>query len=303
MFAMSDEESIKKLLLVLQDFTMVVNNMYSFTHEIYREVVFSTYIASKDSLIRWHNVLAKYFGQFPSCTRKLVALPYHLEEAGSWARVKNCLTDIEMFRLWWKQQSKSDLIKYWASLTRGQVGVNTTLGASNSNGNMNQNQSIMNKKRTGISSSIMANEFGTSSEVVHGQTLTQSSALASGNLNVVPGSPQHPSNGLMGISNTVVSNSLNKRPTYDIVDEYVRSLEEYRALKQPSDEVVADIVLEIADFLLEFAICGHEMGADVPSNVHPMIPTEDLEAMGKRPLYSESVTIIMIQMIHRCPIH
>jgi hypothetical protein len=243
-----DEACIRKLLIVLCDFTMVVNNMYSFTHEIYREVVYDKYIASKESLIRWHNLLAKYFGNFPSCNRKLVALPYHLEEAGSWARVKNCLTDIEMFRLWWKQKSKSDLIKYWASLTRSQTNEEETVTNSAS------------KKRGGISSTITGPETLTSSDTA---AVTADHGGGSNN------------------NNSLVT----KRPTYDIVDEYVKSLDEYRSSKQPSDEVVADIVLEIADFLLEFAITGHEADADVPSNVHPQIPIEDLEALGNHPFH------------------
>ena len=33
------------------------------------------------------------------------------------------------------------------------------------------------------------------------------------------------------------------RPTYDIVEEYVKSLDEYRSLKSPSDEAISDIIL------------------------------------------------------------
>lgn len=244
-----DDLIFRKLLLVLQDFTMVVNDMYSFTHEIYREVVYDKYIGSKDLLIRWHNLLAKYFGHFPSSDRKIVVLPYHLEQAGSWTRVKNCLTEIEMFRLWWKPKYKSDLIKFWASLTRNPSN-------SNANGNTNtlaSNNALITKNKRGnnISSLIMSD-----------------------NIN----------------NDNVTNDHANKRPTYDIVDEYVKSLDEYRAAKNPSDEVVSDIVLEIADFLLEFAIAGHEKNADVPNNVHPIIPTDDLEKLGVPYIYIDETT-------------
>eukprot|EP01035_Chromulina_nebulosa_P020412 gene20412-26490_t len=71
-----------------------------------------------------------------------------------------------------------------------------------------------------------------------------------------------------------------KKPVYDIVDEYVKSLEEYRTIKQPTDEELATIVLEIADFLLEYATLGHEANADVPNFVHPAIPARDLKSLG-----------------------
>lgn len=42
----------------------------------------------------------------------------------------------------------------------------------------------------------------------------------------------------------------------------------------PSDERVAAVILEIADFMLEFSTLGHEEAADIPQFVHPRIPNE-----------------------------
>lgn len=209
------EAQSTKLITILKDFTMVVNNMHSFSHEIYREVVYHKYISSREQLIKWHTFLARYFGQLPPCDRKLVALPYHLEMAGSWKKVKNCLTDIEMFQLWWTPKFKSDFIKFWASLTK-----------------TNQNVEKENKKK------------------------------------------KHLDNGDTDIRDT------GNRPTFDIVEEYVKSLDEYRNLKHPSDEAVAGIILEIADFLLEFATLRHEVDADVPALIHPRVLSEDLKSIG-----------------------
>lgn len=47
-----------------------------------------------------------------------------------------------------------------------------------------------------------------------------------------------------------------------------------RVQVQPSDERVAMVILEIADFLLEFSSLGHEEAADTPQFVHPQIPNE-----------------------------
>ena len=80
---------------------------------------------------------------------------------------------------------------------------------------------------------------------------------------------------------------LAPRPTYDIVEEYVKSLDEFRTLKHPKPHHVADIVLRIADFFMEFAICGHETMADVPNLIHPPIPPEDLRALGVPHLYTD----------------
>lgn len=209
----------KKLFTILKSLTMVVNDMYSFSHEVYREVVYEKYIRSREGLIRWHYFMARYFGQLQPCHRKLNALPYHLEEAGSWSKVKNCLTDVEMFELWWSPKFKADFIKFWSLLTRRAPPEPSDLHASNTKGKSDRKRDA------------------------HAERLSQ-------------------------------------KPSFDIVDEYVKSLEEYRTLKHPTDEQVSTIILKIADFLLEFATLGHEAEADVPANIHPTIPSEDLKAVG-----------------------
>lgn len=232
------EEQTRKLMCILKDYTMVVNDMYSFSHEIYREVVFAKYITSRSSLIKWHNILARFFGQLPPCDRKLVALPYHLEKAGSWSKVKNCLTDIEMFQLWWTSKFKNDFIKFWASLTQRISIVGDDI--------KDENVKINSSNATNISNGPNTTLIGNSS------------------------------------SNSLEADStvLRNRPSYDVVDEYVKSLDEYRTLKHPSDETVAGIILEIGDFLLEFATLGHEKDADVPALIHPKVLSEDLKAIG-----------------------
>ncbi len=210
-----------KLMAILKEFSMCVNQMHSFSHEIYREVVYEKYICSRDNLIRWHTLMARYFMQLPTGPRKLVALPYHLEVAGSWSKVKNCLTDINMFELWWTRPFKADFIKTWSLLTKVQVKPIESYGTTN----------IKKAKH----------DDTTSSKVAHKEA---------------------------------------SRPTYDVVEEYVKSLDEYRSKEHPSEERVASIILMIGDFLLEFATLGHEVNADVPSIIHPVIPSEDLKAIG-----------------------
>lgn len=209
---MDPSEELKhtdKLTLILKDFTMTVGGLNSFSHEIYREVVYEKYISSQEDLVRWHVLMSKFFGQLPPCDRKLVSLPYHLEVAGAWSKVKNCLTEIDMFDLWWTPKFKKEFIQLWTSLIA------------------------------------------------------------------------RPGAGPRAGDNATLREISNKpRPTYDIVAEYVKSLDEYRSLHSPTDEKVADVILQIADFLIEFATLGQEMYADVPALIHPPIPSEDLCSLG-----------------------
>eukprot|EP00607_Mallomonas_marina_P010222 CAMPEP_0182421964 /NCGR_PEP_ID=MMETSP1167-20130531/7553_1 /TAXON_ID=2988 /ORGANISM="Mallomonas Sp, Strain CCMP3275" /LENGTH=1186 /DNA_ID=CAMNT_0024599637 /DNA_START=36 /DNA_END=3596 /DNA_ORIENTATION=+ len=207
-------ENIRSTLYaIVREFCMVVNGLYSFSHETYYEVVYENFICSNESLIRWHHLMAKFFGQLPPCDRKLECLPYHLEVAGCWTKVKNCLTDIAMFRLWWTPKFKKDFIKLWASLTARP------------------------ERKTQQSD---AEELPTST----GEVQTQS------------------------------------RPVYDIVEEYAKSLDEYRDAIEPKDEELSETILQIGDFLIEFATLGHELAADVPASIHPIIPSEDLCSLG-----------------------
>lgn len=210
------ENQAAKLLSILNGFTMVVDGLQSLSHEIYREVIYTKYICSRESLIKWHNVLARFFGQLPPCGRKLSALPYHLETAGSWSKVKNCLTDIEMFQLWWTPKYKSDFIQFWASLTRVTAQEDDVDTSSKTKNNTDTGKKKKNKEK----------------------------------------------------------------PIYDMVEEYTKSLDEYRIAKHPSDEVVSGLILTIGDFLLEFATLGHESNADVPALIHPKVLNEDLKAIG-----------------------
>lgn len=43
--------------------------------------------------------------------------PYHLEAAGCWNKLKNCLVDIDMFGIWWTPAHKKEFVALWASLT------------------------------------------------------------------------------------------------------------------------------------------------------------------------------------------
>ena len=70
------------------------------------------------------------------------------------------------------------------------------------------------------------------------------------------------------------------RPCLDIVEEYVRSVDEYKFTHSPSDDELATVILRIADFMLEFATLSLEEAADVPQFIHPSIPNDDLASLG-----------------------
>ena len=43
------------VIILLQDLTIIVNGLRSFSHEIFREVVYQKYIQTPEAHIRWHH--------------------------------------------------------------------------------------------------------------------------------------------------------------------------------------------------------------------------------------------------------
>lgn len=199
---------------VLRDFTFSVKGLRNFSHQDYATVVYDKYIQRPDVHIKAHQLLARFFGKLPPCDRKLDALPYHLEVAGNWSRLRAALVDVRMFRLWWTTVHKTEFLNLWASLT-------TTCTAS------------PNVRK------LVTGEFD--------ETMRCKQPL---------------------------------RPCLDIVEEYVRSVDEFKFAQSPSDDELAVVILRIADFMLEFATRSLEEPADVPQFVHPMIPCDDLACLG-----------------------
>ena len=70
------------------------------------------------------------------------------------------------------------------------------------------------------------------------------------------------------------------RPCLDLVEEYVRSVDEFKLAHTPSDDELAAVILQIGDFMLEFATLSLEEAADVPKFIHPPIPNDDLASLG-----------------------
>ena len=72
----------------------------------------------------------------------------------------------------------------------------------------------------------------------------------------------------------------NPRPFYDPVEEYTKSIESYRSKFGMTDEYLTSTLIKVSDFLLEFAILGHEKRADVPSFHHPNVKNNEMERLG-----------------------
>ena len=98
-------------------------------HESVRRVVWTQYLGGsaleKD---RNHTILAKYFETLvPVSQRRIEELPWHYEQLQEYGKLRDTVTDVDMFRLWWGDSKmefyRPELIRVWSVLTMPPLGL------------------------------------------------------------------------------------------------------------------------------------------------------------------------------------
>ena len=97
---------------------MEVDGIRRFANASLSNAVWEMYIKTPERRLQLHALLGRYFMAMEPCDRKLHELPYHLEIAGQWSKLKHALIKIEMFKCWWTPRHKEEFIKLWASLSK-----------------------------------------------------------------------------------------------------------------------------------------------------------------------------------------
>ena len=102
---------------LLKDMTMMVDGIRRFSNDALKQAIWEMYIKTPEKRLKLHTLLGRYFMKLPPGDRKLQELPYHLEIAGHWTKLKQALVTIDMFKCWWTPNHEEEFIKLWASLT------------------------------------------------------------------------------------------------------------------------------------------------------------------------------------------
>ena len=104
------------LYLAMQEALLNRSGLIGFFHDYLRQAVYEKYIKDKvnERLIHLH--LADYFSKQELGERKADELPWQLEKAEEWERLKDCITDPEMFLLFDTETKLYELTGYWLSL-------------------------------------------------------------------------------------------------------------------------------------------------------------------------------------------
>ena len=91
------------------------DGLLNFFHDFISKAIESYYLNNDESIKKLHNRLAKYFSKELLSKRCLEELPHHLEQAKQWKKLKDYLTNIEVF-LKLYENDEYELLNYWRSL-------------------------------------------------------------------------------------------------------------------------------------------------------------------------------------------
>ena len=89
--------------------------LYAFGHDFLRQAVETTFVPSDDLQQTAHLSLADYFEHQPAGPRWIDELPWQLNQAAAWTKLRDCLTDMTMFEELIKRD-EHELHAYWLSI-------------------------------------------------------------------------------------------------------------------------------------------------------------------------------------------
>ncbi len=108
------------LFLALEPHLSQRAGLYAFGHDFLRQAVEELFLSDSNGRFPAHLALAGYFEYHPSQSemnpRKAAEWPYHLNAAGAWERLEECLTHFPLFLFLFEGKMQWELTGYWHSL-------------------------------------------------------------------------------------------------------------------------------------------------------------------------------------------
>jgi len=106
------------LIVVMEDLLFSSGGLIQVSNEEVREAVTSKYLQSPAKVAALHAELANFFSRFELNERKVDELPFHLEKAGNYQQLKECLVNMDWIDKLYTLSRKFDLLSYWRTLER-----------------------------------------------------------------------------------------------------------------------------------------------------------------------------------------
>ncbi len=104
--------------LAIENYLYIRGGLLNFFHNYVRDAVEHRYLPTNKEKQEMHIALAAYFdSEHEISPRKLVELPWHLQEAGEWHRLYSLLSDTEFF-IQLMRHNDNDVFAYWAAIEK-----------------------------------------------------------------------------------------------------------------------------------------------------------------------------------------
>eukprot|EP01114_Cavostelium_apophysatum_P020769 TRINITY_DN704_c1_g1_i1.p1 TRINITY_DN704_c1_g1~~TRINITY_DN704_c1_g1_i1.p1 ORF type:complete len:1493 (-),score=434.68 TRINITY_DN704_c1_g1_i1:288-4766(-) len=105
--------------VVLEELLFTSGGLISFSNRDIRAAVENKYLDSASMKREYHRHLATFFSSnIEGVTeRKIEELPYQLEQAAEFEKLKTCISDLRVFDKLYHPEHKFDLFRYWRSIT------------------------------------------------------------------------------------------------------------------------------------------------------------------------------------------
>ena len=104
------------LKLTVEESLVSRSGLLNFFHDFFRHAVYKRYLIKTEHQHTAHLTIAHYFKDRDIDKRKVEELPWQLQQAKSWERLKNCVTEPTMFLKLQTDETKYELTGYWLGI-------------------------------------------------------------------------------------------------------------------------------------------------------------------------------------------
>ena len=103
--------------LALEDILVNRINLLNFSNDYIRRAVEARYLKNNDRKVNCHIRISTYFEKCSEDERKIFELPWQLEKAEEWEKLKNYILDPVIFTNLASKEKRYDLLRYWRALS------------------------------------------------------------------------------------------------------------------------------------------------------------------------------------------
>ena len=224
------EESLLNVLIALGVLHSPENHVLVLPsdNDVLREFIYHQYVQARGGETVWHGHLIRHFQKERNSMRRCEELPWHLQLCRRWHAMKDALVDLSTFEMMYDSSDlRDEFMSYWVQLTEGPMYVSDELHKTAA---MTQQKQV---------EEVLRGDRGRDPELA--KILIQLDTASALNLTE------------KNAKKLLIQNQVH---TFDVIEEFNKSLETWVHKAKPSLLEINTKVLHIGRFLAEFSLKG-----------------------------------------------